>query len=142
MSTFRSDVRAELYAYLVSFKAANAAMVAGDVYKVRPGSLVPPCIYIGGLSEPTINQDASIIQRLMRAEVVLVQRIIVPQEQGEAMDDMVDAMVTYLDSSSREHVAGGLISVVSTRDVELDFAGTIYSATVITVQAEVQEGRS
>ena len=142
MSTWRSDVRDALYGYAQSFQTANASMVSGDVYKVRPGSLVPPCIYIGSLSEPRISQDASIIQRLMLAEVVLVQRIIVPQENGEAMDDMVDAMVTYLDSSGREHVAGGLISVISTRDVELDFAGTIYSATVVTVQAEVQEGRS
>ena len=142
MSTFRQDVRDELYAYLVSFKAANPTMVAGDVYKVRPGSLVPPCIYIGGLSEPTIVQDASIRQRLMNADIVLVQRIIVADETGQAMDDMVDAFLDYLDSSSREHVAGGIISTVSTRDIELDFAGTIYSATVVTVRAEIQEGRS
>lgn len=142
MSTWRSDVRDALFSYAQAFKAANAAMVAGDVYKVRPGSLIPPCIYVGSLSEPLLNQDASILQRRMLAEVVLVQRIIDATTDGEAMDDMVDAFVSYLDSSSQEHVAGGLISLVSTRDVELDFAGTIYSATVVTVQAQVQEGRS
>lgn len=142
MSTWRSDVRDALFGYAQSFQTANSAMVSGDVYKVRPGSLVPPCIYVGSLSEPLINQDASILQRRIMAEVVLVQRIIDPKTEGEAMDDMVDAFVSYLDSSSREHVAGGLISLVSTRDVELDFAGTIYSATVVTVEAQVQEGRS
>lgn len=141
MTTWRSDIRDGLYAYAQSFQTANSAMVSGDVYKVRPGALVPPCIYIGRFTE-NLNQDASLLQRLILAEIVLVQRIIDPKVDGEAMDDMVDAFVAYLDSSNREHVAGGLISLVSTRDVELDFAGTIYSATVITVRAEVQEGRS
>lgn len=142
MSTFRADVRDELHAYNVAFKAANAAMTAGDVYKVRPGSFVAPCIYIGGMSEPTIVQDASIRQRIMFVEIGLVQRIISATETGESMDPMVDAYLDYLDSSGREHVAGGIISTVATRDIELDLGGTIYSVTVVTVRAEVQEGRS
>lgn len=142
MSTFRSDVRDGLYAYLVAFKAANPSLLPGDVYKVRPGSLVPPCAYVGPMNEPTITQTASIRQRLMTPTVVLVQRIIVPQETGEAMDDLVDAYLDYLDSGGREHLAGGIIATISTQDVELDFAGTIYSATVVTHRAEVQEGRS
>ena len=142
MSTFRSDVRDGLYAYLVAFKAANPSLLPGEVYKVRPGSLAPPCAYVGSMSEPRINQDASIRQRIMRPTVVLVQRQIVANETGEAMDDLVDAYLDYLDGGGREHLAGGIIATVSTQDTELDFGGTIYAATVVTHQAEIQEGRS
>jgi len=144
VSTFRSDVRAGLYADLVAFKAANPTLLPGDVYKVRPGSLVAPCAYVGSLNEPTITQSggagSGVRQRAMAAQVVLVQRLIVPDETGEAMDDLVDAFLDYMDAN--EHIAGGIIATVATQDVELDFAGTIYSATIVTHRVEIAEGRS
>jgi len=138
-TTARADLRDGLFAYLVALKAANAAMFAGDVHPVRPGSLVPPCAYVGRLDE-VIDQDAQTRTRLFSAEVVLVQRLISPGETGPAMDDMVDTYLDYV--TDNPHMAGGVIEPKSVRDIELDLGGTIYSASVVGHRLNVMEGRS
>jgi len=144
VSVFRQTVRDTLYAHLVAFKAANPTMVTGDVYRARPGSFVAPCIYIGGLSEPRIVQSggagSGVRSRQMRPTIVIVTRLIVPDETSQAEDDLVDAFLDYMDAN--EHIAGGIIATESTQDTELTLEGTVYSATVITCRAEVAEGRS
>jgi|SRR3990172_8330300 len=138
-TTARNDLRAGLYAYLVALKAANAAMFAGDVHKVRPGSLVPPCAYVGNLNE-SINQDTQTRTRDFTPEVVLVQRLISPTETVDAMDDMVDVYVDYI--TDNPHMGGGIIEPTSVRDVELDLGGTLYSASVVSHKLHIMEGRS
>lgn len=138
-TTARADLRDGLYAYLVAVKAANATMFAGDVYKVRPGALVPPGGYVGNLNE-VIDQDTQTRTRLFTADVVLVQRLISPSETGQAMDDMVDVWLDYV--TDNPHMAGGIIEPKSVRDIELDLGGTIYSASVVGHRLNVMEGRS
>lgn len=137
-STARNDVRAGLYSFLTTLKAANTAMFAGDVHRVRPGSLVPPCAYVGNLNE-VIDQDAQTRTRLFNAEVVLVQRLISPGETADAMDDMVDKYVDHV--TDNPHLGGGIIEPVSVRDVELDLGGTLYSASVVGHRVSIMEGR-
>ena len=139
-STFRSDVRTQLHAYNTAFKAANPTMVLA-VFKARPGSLTPPCLYIAGLSEPRIVHDSGLRQRTMAPQVALVQRLVDAEETGDLMDDLVDAYLDYL-TANPHLTAYTVIAPVSTADIELDFRGTIYSATLVTIRADIQEGRN
>lgn len=138
-TTARNDIRSGLYAYLVALKVANATMFAGDVYRVRPGSFVPPCAYVGNLNEQ-IDQDTQTRTRNFSPEVVLVQRLISPGETADAMDDMVDVYVDYV--TDNPHMGGGIIEPISVRDVELDLGGTLYSASVVGHRVHIMEGRS
>jgi hypothetical protein len=137
-TTARADLRDGLYAYLVALKAANAAMFAGDIYRVRPGSIVPPGGYVGNLNE-RISQGSQLRQRIFAPEVVLVQRLISPSETGQAMDDMVDVWIDYV--TDNPHMAGGVIESRSVRDVELDYGGTLYSASIVVHELLIEEGR-
>ncbi len=139
-TTFRADMRDGLYAYAVAFKAANASLVTGDIYKTRPGALIPVAIYVGSLNEPSITHSAQVRQRTMRASIVIVRNLVDRDGGAEANDDIVDLWVDYVNDNP--HIAGGLMSVSSTQDVELTYGETVYSATVVTHLAEIQEGRS
>lgn len=138
-TTARQDLRTALYGYLVTLKAANATMFAGDVKPVRPGSFVPPMAYVGFLNE-AVTTDAQTRQRLFTPDVVFVQRLISATESADAMDDMVDLWLDYV--SDNPHMAGGIIEVVSVRDIELDLGGTLYSASVVGHRVNVREGRA
>lgn len=135
----RQDVRAGLKSYLDAFKAANSALVAGDVHRVRPGSIVAPGAYVGNLNE-VIQQDTQTRRRLFAPEVVLVQRLITPGEAADGIDDMVDIYVDYV--TDNPHMGGGIIEPTSVRDIELDLNGTLYSASVVGHRVNIMEGRS
>jgi hypothetical protein len=140
-STFRADARDALYAYGLAFKAANPTLVSGDVYRTRPGSLVAPAIFVGSLNEPSIVQSYGIRQRTMAPTVVLVRRLIDKDETAQDKDDMVDGWLDYVDGNP--HLTQyAVIATVSTQDVELDYAGTLYSATVVTHRLMIGEGRN
>lgn len=141
-TTARQDIRDALYGYLVALKAANAAMFAGDIYKVRPGSIVPPGAYVGNLNE-RVEQESQIRRRYFAAEVVLVQRLISASETGQAMDDMVDVWIDYVTDNPHlpNVVDSGVIESKSVRDVELDYNGTLYSASVVVHEVLIKEGR-
>lgn len=140
-TTFRADVRDGLWAYLAAFKATFPALVTGDVYKTRPGSLIPVAMYIGTLNEPTITEPSGQVRmREMRPTVVIVRNQVDRDGGAEQNDEIVDDWVDYVNDNP--HIAGGLIAVVSTQDVELQFGETVYSATVVYHKAQIQEGRA
>ena len=140
-TTFRQDIRAGLMTWLTAFKAQQGSAV-DTIHKARPGSLTPPCIYIGGLSEPSIVHDAGLRQRVMAPQVVIVERLITADEAVEMKDPLVDAFLDY--ATANPHItAFAVAEPISTADIELDYGGgAVYSATVVTFRAIIGEGRN
>lgn len=139
-TTFRQDARTALFAWLTAFRTANDTKV-NTIHKRRPGSVTPPCLFIGALSEPQIVQgEGNVRSRIMAPQVVIVERLINNDESGESMDFLVDAFIDY--ATANPHFASGVIEPISTADVELDFGGTVYSATVVTLRTGIQELRN
>jgi hypothetical protein len=141
-TTFRQDMRAGLYAWLGGFKTTQGSAV-DTIHKRRPKSLTPPCIYMGSLSEPQIVQgEGNIRTRYMTPQVVLVERLIDVDESAELMDPLVDAFIDY--ATANPHIGDfAVIEPVSAMDIELDYGGgAVYSATVVTLRAQTQEGRN
>jgi hypothetical protein len=138
-TTFRADLRDALFAYMTAFKAANPTLVPGELYRTRPGSIVPPAMYIGALNEPRITTAAQVRQREMRPQVVIVHSLIDRNSAADIKDETVDTWIDYVNDNP--HIAGGLIEASSTSDIDLEYGGAIYSATVVFHKAEIQEGR-
>ena len=139
-TTYRADIRDGLFAYITAFKAAFPSLVEGAIYKTRPGSIVPPAIYIGALDEPDIHNTSQVMFRTMRPQVVIVHNLVARDANAEVKDDLVDAWIDYVNDNP--HIAGGIIEASSTRDIDLEYGGAIYSATVVFHLAEYKTGRS
>ena len=142
MTTFRSDVRDGMYSLLTGFQTANPTLIH-HVYRRRPGSF--PDRYSGfvGSMPETMNEATLLSQRTMTPSVVLVMKLTEPShEQADAMDDLVDAFITY--ANARPHAVSNQTVVVprGVEDVELEAEGTFYPAAIVTFSSIALEGRT
>lgn len=135
MSTFRAQFRTALLGILDDFKAANPTLIR-QTYQARPKSLHPPCAYVGPFSEPTIRHEFGNRQsRVPEATLVLVEGIYENAETADKLDELADAMISYLPSQHARVSGSTLLEAISAEDVELDLGGgAIYAATIITVR--------
>jgi len=141
-TSFRSDVRAQLYALGLAFATANPTLLK-RFYSVRPGAFNElRCGYIGPLSE-TVTHSAGIRRRTMSPQIVLVDHLREPaSETADALDDLVDAFLDYV--TARPHAISNttLTSVTAIEDIELDGEVTSYPAVILTLgETIIQEGR-
>lgn len=141
MTTFRSDVRDGIYGLLTGFQAANPTLIH-HVYRRRPGSFPDRYSgYVGSMPETVAHTGGSLSQRTMTPNVVLVMKLTEPShEQSDAMDDLVDAFITY--ANARPHAVSNQTVVVPTgvEDVELEAEGTFYPAAIVTFSSIALEG--
>jgi hypothetical protein len=143
MTTFRSDVRDGIYGLLTGFQTANPTLIH-HTYRRRPGSFPDKYTgYVGSMPESILHTGGSLSQRTMTPNVVLVMRMTEPShEQADAMDDLVDAFITY--ANARPHAVSNQTVVVPTgvEDVELEAEGTFYPAAIVTFSTIALEGRT
>jgi len=143
MTTFRSDVRDGIYGLLTGFQTANPTLLH-HVYRRRPGSFPDKYTgFVGSMPETVAHTGGSLSQRTMTPSVVLVMRLTEPaNEQADAMDDLIDAFITY--ANARPHAVSNQTVCVPTavEDVELESEGTFYPAAVVTFGTIALEGRT
>lgn len=141
MTTFRSDVRDGIHGLLTGFQTANPTLIH-HVYRRRPGSFPDRYSgYVGSMPETVAHNGGSLSQRTMTPNVVLVMKLTEPShEQSDAMDDLVDAFITY--ANARPHAVSNQTVVVPTgvEDVELEAEGTFYPAAIVTFSSIALEG--
>lgn len=141
-STFRHDARVALAAFLEAFRVANPTLLT-QTYGARPGSLYPPCAFVGDWREPTISLDMQLVTRLPQVELLLVQGEYDNAETMDRQDILTDAFVSYL--ANHPHVGNGVIISLGTDDREVTFSGpggssATYLLTAVTVALDIQEG--
>jgi len=143
VTTFRSDVRDGIYGLLTGFQTANPMLIQ-HVYRRRPGSFPDKLSgFVGSMPETIAHTGGSLSQRTMTPTIVLVMKLTDPaHEQSDAMDDLVDAFITY--ANARPHAVSNQTVVVPTgvEDVELDSEGTLYPAAIVTFGTIALEGRT
>lgn len=139
-TTMRAQFRAALVGILEDFQTANPTLLR-QTYRARPASFHPPMAYVGPITEPTIQHKfGARRRRLMRAPLLLVEGLYENAETSDRLDVLADAMIDYL-TIEHDRVSGRtLLQAVSSEEVELDLGGgTIYAATSITVEHDVEE---
>lgn len=140
---FRTDMRTAAFTLLQGFKTANPSLLQ-HIYSARPGSLHPPCAFIGSIGEPEIGRTAQIRSRAPRVTIFFVQGAYDNAETADRQDVIVDAFLDYADE--RIHAAGAntLTEMTSTEDVELEHRGpngpVYYPATQVTLTGSEQTG--
>lgn len=145
-TTFRHDLRTALVTTLESFQASwNAGKPDREqvhqVYRARPASLHPPCLYVGPFRTARITHSAGVRTRLVQPQVVAVQGIYDNAETVDRQDTLVDALIEHLTTNVRM-VTETVTQPISDEDVELDLGGgTVYFATIITLEGDIAEGR-
>ena len=141
MTSFRADTRDGVYGLLTGFKAANPTLLL-HVYRRRPGSFPDDRFgYVGSMPE-TMEPRTLLSQRNLTPTVVLGMKMKEPaSEQADAMDELVDAFITY--ANARPHaISSQTVCVVrAVEDVELEAEGTFYPAAVVTFDTIALEGR-
>lgn len=141
MTTFRSDTRDGVYGLLTGFKAANPTLLE-HVYRRRPGSFPDNRTGFVGSMPETMEPRTLLSQRNMTPSVVFVMKLTEPaHEQADAMDDLVDAFITY--ANARPHAISNQTVCVprGVEDVELEAEGTPYPAAIVTFDTIALEGR-
>ena len=141
-STYRTDARVALATLLDNFRIANPTLL-NQTYRARPGTLHPPCAFIGDWREPTIALDMSIVTRLPLVDLVLVQGEYDNAETMDRQDVLTDAFLSYL--ANNAHQGNGVITRLSTSDAEVTFSapgGLVvhYLTTIVAVELDIQEG--
>jgi hypothetical protein len=143
VTTFRSDVRDGIYGLLTGFASANPTMLQ-HTYRRRPGSFPDKLsAFVGPMPETIAHSGGAIAQRTMTPTVVIVMKLTEPaHEQSDAMDDCVDAFLTY--AYTRPHAVSNqtVVRPVGCEDVELDADGVLYPAVIITFTSLAQEGNT
>lgn len=141
-TTYRADARTAVDGFLTAFQAANPTLLF-STYRARPGSLHPPCAFVGDFREPSIGLDMSIVTRQPQIEVWLVQGEYDNAETMDRQDILVDAFISYL--ANNPHVGSGVLISLGTDDREVTLTGpggstATYLATVVTLGLDIQEG--
>ena len=131
-ATARADFRTALAGILDDFKQANPSL--RQTYRARPATFNPPLAYVGNFSEPTIEHEFGNRQtRSLRGQLVIVHGVYENAETAEKLDVLADALITYLASQHARADATKLLEPISSEDVDLSIAETVYAATIVTV---------
>lgn len=107
MTTFRSDIVAGITTMMSAYIAANPTLLRRH-FRYKPPSSVTdtPFSYLD-LRPETIGFDNSTRERILTADIVVLDRW---TESGEAMDrldDLADSLVTFISGSTYFHIIAG-----------------------------------
>lgn len=112
---FRADCRAAACDLLRDFRDAGSKEL--QVYEGRPRSIQPPTAFVDRITESGIDYfGVSIVQRTVRAEVVLIHGTFDAKDTVAQADTFVDAFLDYVKSRVHHAGANSTIGVVSAED--------------------------
>lgn len=148
-TSWRSDLVAAHVTILEAQSAATPTLLR-KVYRTRPGSYNElPLAFVGGRPE-TLTHDAGTRTRTIGIEVWIVDSYAGDNQQdGDRMDDLIDALVDlYDDPSNVQRVGSSIIELTSITDTDLEVTNaasgttTFYRACVLTFgKSSKLEGR-
>lgn len=143
MTTFRSDVRDGIYSLLTGFASASPTLIQ-HTYRRRPGSFPDKLsAYVGSMPESIGHTGGAIAIRTMVPTVVIVMKMTEPASEGaDAMDDTVDAFLTYAYVRPHAISSSTMCRPVGCEDVELDDSGTLLPAVVVSFNSVAAEGNT
>lgn len=140
---WRVDLRAALWTLVQAFHVAHSTTLR-QVHKARPPDFAAlPCLYIGGINSPRITHDAGTrVFDGTLVDLVLIDEISDSIEVADRLDALTDLLVDYL--TANPHAVSGLTLVEPVRQTstEVEVGGVPYAASVVTISAFMQEGRS
>lgn len=129
---------------LQGFQTQQGTSVLLHVHKARPPDFTDsPLAYVGGITQPVIHSDAQ--TRTMvgtLCDLVLIDVVSDNIEVTDRLDDLADDLVDYVSGHEHAVSAETVISPVSVRPTELEIGGVPYAGVVVTVNAQIQEGRN
>jgi hypothetical protein len=149
MTTWRADFVA---AHVTILEAQSSAtpLLLRKVYRTRPGSYNElPLAFVGGRPE-SLTHDAGTRTRTIAGEVWVVDSYAGDNQQdGDRMDELVDALVDrYDDPANVQRVGSSIIELTSVSDTDLEVTNaasgvtTFYRACVFTFGKSAKlEGR-
>lgn len=142
MSTFRAQLRAGCKSVLDTYMAANPTLL-GATYDYPPESFQTPCAYVEKQVRETLTHLASVRQRTLRVNVVIVNKLMSNDQATAEQDVLVDGLVDAFTATPRAASTTTLIEPVEvTLDTEITGGeGVKYAAAIITIEGSIQEGR-
>jgi hypothetical protein len=115
MANFRTAMRAAAVTLLTGYKAANDDALK-QIYPGRPASIFPPCAFVDGINEPDITYTASLVQRVPRAEIRLVQGTFDSADSVDGQDALVDGFIQYVIDNKHAAGANTLVQIAGVQD--------------------------
>lgn len=139
----RQGYKTLLEAFMTDYNAsvANGKDKLIGVFRARPPSFNPPLAYVGTFRE-TVSHTMGVRQRMSRDELVIVQGVYDNFETVDRQDLVVDAFTDWLTTHYDAAGDNTVTEEVAKEDVELDFKGIVYFATVFSVTSDAAEGRN
>ena len=112
--TFRADVRSAAAAFLTDY--ATSAGVTMQVYPARPDSLMPPTGFVDRITESDAYVGIVLVQRTVRAEVVIVHGKFDDKEAANQADAFVDGFIAWVNARVHQAGANTTIGLLSADD--------------------------
>lgn len=140
-TTFRVDFRAGLKSILDTVQAANPTLLL-HVYNYPPESYNTPCAYVEKAIPETADHMSGVRQRVLRGQIVIVNKLISNAQTTSEQDVLVDLIVDAI--TAAPHAASGSTLVEYDGVTEVPIAdpnGGQYSGAVIAVKGAIAEGR-
>lgn len=139
--TFRVDLVAALRSTLNTYKTANPTLLR-DVHTARPAHIgETPVAWIGNRNESETH-DSGTRTRLITVDVVIADVIPDNEQAAGRMDTLWDALVDTFTAAPHMVSGSSVVEVTSIAEGEDDYGGVPYRILVITVSANLIEGRN
>jgi hypothetical protein len=141
-TSFRAQLRAGCKTILDAYQAANPTLLL-HTYDAPPESFHTPLAYVEKGVTEALRHANQIRFRTLRVNIVIVNKLIDNEQAAEEQDALVDGLIDYLTDNPSAAVSNSLLEPVLVSDSELaDANGTRFSAAIITVEGQIQEGRA
>lgn len=139
--TFRVDLVTALVSLLNTYKTANPTLLR-DVHTARPAHIgETPIAWIGNRNESEVH-DSGTRTRVISVDVVIADVVPDNEQAAGRMDVLWDALVDVFTAAPHMVSGSSVVEVTTIAEGETDYGTVPYRILVISVTANLIEGRN